>query len=70
MRLRQILRHIGDAEAGECRVEHLPRTVENELTRRGLLIATTASIAIINVPQMAAAKTCRYRRTFYAQGLF
>jgi xanthine dehydrogenase YagT iron-sulfur-binding subunit len=31
--------------------------VELELTRRDLLIATTASIAITDVPQMAAAKT-------------
>src|SRR5579862_5049316 len=34
----------------------MPTPVELELTRRDLLIATTASIAITNVPQMAAAK--------------
>ena len=34
----------------------MPTTVERTLTRRDLLIASTASIAITNVPHMAAAK--------------
>jgi len=35
----------------------MPNFVELELNRRGLLIATAASIAITNAPHMAAAKT-------------
>jgi hypothetical protein len=31
MRFRHVLRHIGEAESGERRIEHLERAVEDEL---------------------------------------